>query len=73
MKGEKRDLRGPSADIELVKEYADGAFGFWPSQVRPLEVFGGDPARYCMFEVCGVQYQVRDGRLSIYRQGADDE
>lgn len=73
MKGEKKDLRDTLTDIELVREYADNAFGFWPSMVTPLEVHSGNPAKYCMFEVRGVEYQVRDGRLSIYRQGEGDE
>lgn len=73
MKGQAKDLRDSFTDIELVKEYADDTFGFWPSQVVPLETCGGDPAKYCMFEVCGIEYQVRDGRLSIYRQGGGDE
>lgn len=73
MKGQAKDLRDTFTDIELVKEYADDTFGFWPSQVVPLETCSGDPAKYCMFKVRGVEYQVRDGSLSIYRQGDGDE
>ena len=50
MKGQAKDLRDSFTDIELVKEYADDTFGFWPSQVVPLETCGGDPAKYCMFD-----------------------
>lgn len=74
MKGERKDLRPAHGDIEAVRAYADEEFGFWPSQVTPLELDAPDgPRKYCMFEVCGVEYQVRDGRLSIYRQGCGDE
>ena len=74
MKGEKKDLRTALGDAEAVREYADEGFGFWPSRVTPLELdASGSPARYCMFEACGVEYQVRDGRLSICRQGGGDE
>lgn len=69
----KKDLRDTFTDIELVKEYADDTFGFWPSQVVPLETNSGNPSKYCMFKVRGVEYQVHDGRLSIYRQGGGDE
>ena len=74
MGSNSKDLRTAFGVIETVRTYVDETFGFWPSQVTPLEVgVADDPAKYCMFEVCGVEYQVHDGRLSIYRQGGGDE
>lgn len=69
----KKDLRDANEIIGKVKALAERMFGFNAWLVEPLEADGTDPGIYCMFEVCGVEYQVRDGRLSIYRQGADDE
>ena len=74
MGSNSKDLRTAFDVIETVRAYVDETFGFWPSQVTPLEVgVADDPAKYCMFKVCGVEYQVHDGRLSIYRQGGGDE
>lgn len=74
MKGQAKDLRTAFDIIETVRSYADETFGFWPSLVTPLEVGdASDPAKYCMFKVRGVEYQVHDGRLSIFRQGDGDE
>lgn len=53
---------------EHVVNVAETVFGFERRHVVPLES-DGRPRRYCMFEVCGVQYQVRDGRISVYGQG----
>lgn len=70
----KKDLRTAFDAISSVRAYADETFGFWPSKVTPLELdASGGPGKYCMFEVCGIEYQVRDGRLSICAQGGRDE
>lgn len=62
------DLRKATEAIEKVKELAERMFGFQPYLVTPLETSAGDPGVYCMFEVCGVEYRVENGRLSIYDQ-----
>lgn len=51
-----------------VVNVAESLFGFDRRYVVPLES-AEQPWHYCMFEVLGVQYQVRDGRISIYGQG----
>lgn len=65
-KASTKDLRDARSTVEVVKKYASDSFGFKSFIVEPLEADGNDPSKYCMFEVCGVQYQVRDGKLSIY-------
>lgn len=60
-----KNLRDATDTIDAVKRYADKQFGFHAFRVTPLEADGDDPSAYCMFEVCGVQYQVNDGKLSI--------
>lgn len=69
---ETKDLRDATETIGKVKDYAEEAFGFKPWRVVPLETCD-DPADYCMFEACGVEYQVDHGLLSIRGQGARDE
>lgn len=74
MKGQSKDLRAARDDIRAVRAYVEAKFGFYPHLVEPLETNAADgPSTYCMFEACGIEYQVRDGRLSIYRQGGGDE
>lgn len=70
---EKRDLRSAIESIERVKKLAEDMFGFNAWLVTPLEADGADPGIYCMFEVCGVEYRVENGRLSICGQGVGDE
>ena len=66
MASKTKDLRDARSPIEIVKKYASDIFGFKSFIVEPLECSGDNPDEYCMFEVCGVQYQVKDGKLSIY-------
>lgn len=68
IRGDVRDLREYARDAEVVKRIASEAYGFQYHAVEPLEVDGKHPAHYCMFEVCGIQYQVRDGVISVYSQ-----
>lgn len=51
-----------------VSNVAESLFGFDPQHVVPLES-AEEPSHYCMFEVLGTQYQVRDGRISVYWKG----
>lgn len=60
------DLRSAAIVSDRVRRIANRTFGFDPFQVVPLEA-DDDPSRYCMFEVCGIEYQVNDGELSIWR------
>lgn len=64
-----KDLRAASDDIDAVKRLAADAFGFQTYHVKPLESDPDGPASYCMFEVCGVRYQARGGKLSICECG----
>lgn len=68
--GRAESLREAAIIGDNVKRFASRTFGFDPFQVIPLEADGGNLSRYCMFEVCGIEYRVRDGCLSIH--GADD-
>lgn len=73
MKETVADLRSAIESIEKVRKLAENAFGFNPYLVKPLEASAVDPGVYCMFEVCGVEYRVENGRLSIRGQGGRDE
>lgn len=60
--------QGMPSSCRRVANLASSMFGFIRSFVVPLES-AEEPSHYCMFEVLGTQYQVRDGRISVYGQG----
>lgn len=67
MASKKKDLRTASEDIEAVKRLAADMYGFQRYHVKPLEADESDPSRYCLFEVLGTRYEVKDGALAIVK------
>lgn len=49
-----------------IKKYIADEFGFSTRKIVLLEADQNRPWDYAMFEVCDLQYQIRDGVLTIY-------